>query len=42
MAPYHDHSTAQGTVSGTVLTVISRIDSHDYLKTAILAIVGCK
>ena len=40
MAPYHDHSTAQGTVSGTVLTVISRIDSHDYLKTAILAIVG--
>jgi mannitol-specific phosphotransferase system IIBC component len=40
MYPHNDHSTALGTVSGTVLTVVARIDSHDYLKTVILAFVG--
>jgi mannitol-specific phosphotransferase system IIBC component len=40
MYPHHDHSTALGTVTGTVLTVVAQIDSHDYLKTVILAMVG--
>lgn len=38
--PHHDHTTALGTVSGTVLTVVANIDSQDYMKTVILAIVG--
>lgn len=37
---HHDHSTALGTVTGTVLSVAATIDSQDYLKTVILAIVG--
>jgi hypothetical protein len=40
MYPHHDHSTALGTVTGTALTVVAQIDSHDYLKTVILAMVG--
>ena len=35
-----DHTTAAGTVTGTVFTVAANIDSQDYIKTAILACVG--
>ncbi len=37
---HHDHTTALGTVTGTVFTVAANIDSHDYAKTVILAGVG--
>lgn len=37
---HQDHTTAAGTVTGTVFTVAANIDSHDYLRTAILAGVG--
>jgi hypothetical protein len=40
MLYHHEHSTAIGTVTGTVFTVAANIDSHDYMKTAILAIIG--
>lgn len=40
MYTHHEHSTALGTASGTVLTVFATIDVQDYLKTVILAIVG--
>jgi hypothetical protein len=37
---HHDSTTAIGTLTGTALTVAATIDSHDYLKTVILAIIG--
>ncbi|MEY3437443.1 MAG: hypothetical protein RL265_28 [Bacteroidota bacterium] len=37
---HHDSTTAIGTVTGTVFTVAATIDSHDYMKTVILAIIG--
>ncbi len=40
MLPQHDHSTALGTASGTVLTVLATIDMQDILKTVILAMIG--
>lgn len=35
-----DSTTAMGTLTGTVLTVSATIDTQDYMKTMILAIVG--
>jgi hypothetical protein len=40
MYPHHDHSTALGTVTGTVLTVLATIDLQDVFKTVLLAIIG--
>jgi hypothetical protein len=40
MYPHHDHSTALGTASGTVLTVFATIDLQDVFKTVLLAIIG--
>ena len=40
MHHHHEHTTALGTVTGTVFTVAATIDSHDYMKTAVLAIFG--
>ena len=40
MQPHHDHTTSAGTLTGTVFTVCAMIDTHDYLKTIILAFVG--
>ncbi len=40
MLQHHEHTTALGTVTGTVFTVAANIDSHDYMKTAILALIG--
>ncbi len=40
MIQHHEHTTAIGTVTGTVFTVAANIDSHDYMKTAILALIG--
>ena len=40
MHHHHEHTTALGTLTGTVFTVAATIDSHDYLKTVILAIIG--
>lgn len=40
MQPHIEHSTTLGTATGTLFTVIATIDSHDYLKTVILAMVG--
>ena len=37
---HHDHTTVAGTVTGTVFTVAANIDSQDYTKTVILAVVG--
>ena len=37
---HHDSTTAIGTVTGTLFTVAATIDSHDYMKTVILAIIG--
>jgi galactitol-specific phosphotransferase system IIC component len=37
---HHDSTTAIGTVTGTVFTVAATIDSHDYMKTVILAMIG--
>jgi uncharacterized membrane protein (UPF0136 family) len=38
--PHHDNTTALGTVTGTVFTVAANIDSQDYMKTVVLAVVG--
>jgi hypothetical protein len=35
-----DSTTALGTLIGTVFTVAATIDTQDYMKTMILAIVG--
>ena len=40
MQHYHDSTTAFGTVTGTVFTVAATIDTQDYMKTAILALIG--
>jgi hypothetical protein len=40
MQHYHDSTTALGTVTGTVFTVAATIDTQDYMKTAILAVIG--
>ena len=41
MSMHHtDSTTAFGTGTGTVFTVAANIDSQDFLKTVILAIVG--
>jgi hypothetical protein len=40
MQPHHDHTTSAGTLTGTVFTVCAMIDTHDYLKTIIIAFVG--
>jgi mannitol-specific phosphotransferase system IIBC component len=40
MVAHPDSTTAFGTVTGTVLTVAATIDTQDYMKTVILAIVG--
>lgn len=40
MLHHHEHTTALGTLTGTVFTVAANIDSHDYLKTVILALIG--
>lgn len=41
MSIHHpDSTTALGTVTGTVFTVAATIDSQDYMKTVILAIIG--
>ena len=37
---HQDHTTAAGTLTGTVFTVAANIDSHDYMRTVILACVG--
>ena len=38
--PHHDHTTIAGTVTGTVFTIAAQIDSQDYMKTVVLAMVG--
>jgi uncharacterized membrane protein len=40
MQHYHDSTTAFGTVTGTVFTVAATIDTQDFMKTAILAVIG--
>jgi mannitol-specific phosphotransferase system IIBC component len=40
MTHSHDSTTALGTVTGTVFTVAATIDTQDYLKTVILAVIG--
>jgi len=35
-----DHSTTQGTIGGTLLTLFATIDARDYVKTIILASIG--
>lgn len=40
MIHHHEHTTALGTVTGTAFTVAATIDSQDYMKTVILALVG--
>ena len=40
MHPPSDSTTALGTLTGTVFTVAATIDTQDYMKTVILAIVG--
>lgn len=40
MHHHHEHTTALGTVTGTVFTVAANIDSQDYMKTVILALIG--
>ena len=37
---HQDHTTAAGTVTGKVFTGAANIDSHDYMRTVILACVG--
>lgn len=37
---HHEHTTAIGTLSGTLLTVIATIDTEDVLKTIFLAGIG--
>lgn len=38
--PPPDSTTALGTLTGTVFTVAATIDTQDFLKTVILAVVG--
>lgn len=40
MTYHNDNTTIAGTVTGTVFTVAANIDSQDYIKTVVLAIVG--
>jgi hypothetical protein len=40
MHHHHEHTTALGTLTGTVFTVAANIDSQDYMKTVILALIG--
>jgi uncharacterized membrane protein YgaE (UPF0421/DUF939 family) len=40
MGAHPDSSTAFGTITGTVLTVAATIDTQDYMKTVILAVIG--
>ena len=40
MLHHQEHTTIIGTATGTMFTVAANIDSHDYLKTAILALIG--
>jgi hypothetical protein len=40
MVAHPDSSTAFGTITGTVLTVAATIDTQDYMKTVILAVIG--
>jgi hypothetical protein len=40
MHHHHEHTKALGTVTGTVFTVAANIDSQDYMKTVILALIG--
>jgi len=40
MVHHHEYTTALGTITGTVFTVAATIDSQDYMKTVVLAIVG--
>jgi hypothetical protein len=40
MTHHHDSTTAFGTVTGTVFTVAATIDTQDFIKTAILAVIG--
>jgi mannitol-specific phosphotransferase system IIBC component len=35
-----DHTTINGTIGGTLLTLFATIDVQDYVKTVILASVG--
>ena len=35
-----EHTTAAGTITGTLFSVAATIDLQDYFKTVILAIVG--
>jgi uncharacterized membrane protein (UPF0136 family) len=35
-----EHTTAAGTITGTLFSVAATIDQQDYFKTVILAIVG--
>ena len=35
-----DHTTAIGTASGTLLTIITTIPSGDFLRTVVLATIG--
>jgi hypothetical protein len=36
----HSPTTAIGTIGGTVLTILVNIESHDIIKTIVLAAVG--
>jgi hypothetical protein len=40
MEEYFDRTTKSGTITGTLLTVVSNIRTEDLVKTAILAAVG--
>ncbi|TNF48432.1 MAG: hypothetical protein EP305_05535 [Bacteroidetes bacterium] len=40
MTTHHDSTTTLGTLTGTVFTVAATIDTHDYLKTIVLAVIG--
>ncbi|MGE5521179.1 MAG: hypothetical protein ACM3VS_14730 [Candidatus Dadabacteria bacterium] len=40
MQEYFDRTTKSGTITGTLLTVVSNIRTEDLVKTAILAAVG--
>lgn len=40
MLHHHEHTTALGTVTGTVFTVAATLDTQDYMKTVVLAVVG--
>jgi len=37
---HQEHTTAIGTLSGTLLTVLATIDTEDVLKTVVLAGIG--